>query len=397
MPWRELLRHADFRRLWLGDAISMFGDWFTYVAVGMLALSSDEGLWAVALVLVAHTLPRAALAPVAGRLADRRDRRGLMVLGSLLRAAAVSGMIAAALVGAEGWLAALLCVRMGLSAFIEPAASAALPQLVPARLVSAANAWLGATWSVIFGLGVVVGGVVTAWLGPVAALAIDAATFVIAAGIFAGLPRLAPAGGQGQARGTMREAWALLRREPAVMQAALAKSPVALANGGAWVLLHALAGQARVGEAALTLGALHGLRAAGTGVGPLLWGRVRRLAGTGLGLAVGTWVTFVGVGAFVVAGRSGWALGAALLWGLGIGACWVTATTRIQTLTPNASLGRVAAIDLLGHTLGQCAGGVLGAWVATASGGAESAGWLGVGLGVVGWSVLAWVTRDREK
>lgn len=391
----ELLRHRAFRRLWCGDVVSMFGDWFTYVAVGVLALEADSGLWAVAFVLLAHTLPRAALAPLGGRLADRHDRRALMVVGSLLRALAVAAMIAAAAASSTTWLAALLCLRMGLSAVVEPAASAALPQLVPLPLVGPANAWIGATWSVVFGLGVVVGGAVTAWVGPIAAMAIDAGTFVIAAAIFATLPALAP-GPEARSRAPLGEAWAHLRRDRQAMRGALAKTPVALANGGAWVLMHALAGRPEVGGAALALGALHGARAAGTGIGPLLWGRSRRLRGTSLGLDTATWVCLGGVAGFALAGPSwGAALGAGV-WGLGLGACWVAATTRVQVSTPSEVLGRVAAIDLLGHTLGGCVGGVVGAWAASASGVDAAAGWAGLSLGALAWVALVWATRARR-
>ena len=59
----------------------MLGDWLTYVAVGVLAVE-DGGPLAVLGVLLVHTLPRALLAPWAGRIADRYDRRAVLSLGS---------------------------------------------------------------------------------------------------------------------------------------------------------------------------------------------------------------------------------------------------------------------------------------------------------------------------
>ena len=404
------LRHGPFGRLWLGDAVSMFGDWFTYVAVGTLALSTGSGLLAVAVVLVAHTLPRALLAPLAGRLADRRDRRAILVVVSLLRAAVVLAMIAAASAGAIAALQALLFVRMALGAFIDPAASAALPQLVRTGQLAPANALLGATYSTIFALGVAAGGVATAWLGPEGALAIDAASFVIAAAIFRGLPRLRPGDAHvpdqgprahsagpddaGRDHGDLADGWRLAWRERPILQAALAKLPVAIASGGAWISLHALAGG--LADTALALGAFHAARALGTGLGPLLWARVPALRGSVAGLHAGTAATFIGVGGFALAREPGALLLASALWGLGVGACWVTATTRIQALTPNHLLGRVAAIDLMGHTLGQCLGGLVGALVADRLQSSGAAGWLGLVAGVAAWSTLqALVGRRR--
>lgn len=400
MTWRALLRHRPFRRLWLADAVSMFGDWFTYVAVGTLALSEGSGLLAVAVVLLAHTLPRAVLAPFAGRLADRHDRRALLVAGNLLRAVAVLGMLAAAVAGAPATVQALLFVRMALAAFTEPASGAALPQLVDAGQLAPANALLGATWSVLFAVGVAAGGLVTAWVGPVGALAIDAATFLVAAALLAGLPPLRPGDappGTAAARdpslspapdrGSLRDAWALARHDRPLRRAALAKLPVMLANGGAWIVLHALAATQTIG-AALALGVLHGARAAGTGLGPLLWARSARLAGPH-GLHVAAWLTFAAVAAFTLAHSPALALAASVAWGVGIGATWVTAATRLQTLAPNRALGRLTAIDLLAHTLGQCLGGLAGAALADHLGDPALAGWLGLGLGLLAWLLVA--------
>lgn len=391
VTWRALLRQRSFRRLWLADAVSMFGDWFTYVAVGTLALSQGTGLVAVAVVLLAHTLPRALLAPLAGRLADRHDRRALLVAGNLLRALAVLGMFAAAIAGQTIVVQALLFVRMALAAFTEPASGAALPQLVPAAQLAPANALLGATWSVLFAVGVAAGGFVTAWVGPASALAIDAATFLLAALILSGLPPLRPDDSppDDHDRGSLRDAWALARRDPLLWRAAVAKLPVMLANGGAWIFLHALAAGQKFGDAALALGVLHGVRAAGTGLGPLLWARSARLAGTRTGLHVAAWTTFVAVAAFTVSRSPVVAALASLLWGVGVGATWVGAATRLQTLAPNRALGRLSAIDLLTHTLAQCLGGLAGALLADSLGEPALAGWLGLGLGLLAWLALA--------
>lgn len=196
VTWRELAAtKGPFRRLWLGDAVSLFGDWFTYVAVGVLALGPDESgtdLLPVAVVLLAHSAPLAVVGPIAGRFADRYDRRTIMVVASLMRAVAVVGMIVAASAGSLGWVSALLFIRMGFGAFVEPAASAALPQLVARASISRANALLSATWSVVFAIGVAVGGLFTAAFGPVWALVVDGCTFVLAAMILGSLPRLHP-------------------------------------------------------------------------------------------------------------------------------------------------------------------------------------------------------------
>lgn len=384
-----------FRRLWIGDAVSLLGDWFTYVAVGTLAVA-DGSLWAVALVLVAHSLPRAVFAPLAGRLADRVDRRTIIVGFSVLRAAVVVGMIVAAQLDALAAVQALLFVRMALGAFVDPALTAALPQLVPAAGLGAANAFIGALWSVMFSIGVGLGGLVTARVGTSGALAIDAITFLVAAGIFAALPRLPPGERTADDRGRLADAWALAWREPAILQVLLARVPLAFATGAAWIWLHAYAGlNAGLGAAALALGTLHALRGIGTGVGPVLWAQVPGLRGTPLGMHAGVWVGLVAIAAFVAAPSPTVALVAATVWGVGVGANWVTSTTRTQLLTPNQALGRIGGISLMLVTAAQCLGGVLGALIA-GSRTAPAAGWLGVAGGVLVWLAIEAVARGRR-
>src|SRR5205823_2450338 len=47
-------RNAAFRRLWAAGAVSLVGDWLSFVAVAILALSSGGGAFALALVFAAH-------------------------------------------------------------------------------------------------------------------------------------------------------------------------------------------------------------------------------------------------------------------------------------------------------------------------------------------------------
>jgi MFS family permease len=382
---RGPVHNLEFRRLWTGDAISLLGDWFTYVAVGVLAVAADRGLITVAIVLLGHTLPRAVLAPVAGQLADRLDRRSILIVASLLRAVAVLGMIAAAWVDALWLVQLLLFVRMGFGAFIDPAATAILPELVATEQISRANVILAATWSVTFAVGVSVGGLVTAVVGPIVSLAIDAVTFVVAAGVFATLPCSVDRRPPEPARsiGGSERGWAIAWARPDVLGAALGKLPVALVSGAAWVLLHDLAADQRLGGTAMSLGLLHGARAVGTGLGPLLW--IGRLRASEWGLRISVGLTLVAVVGFARAQDPIPLLAVALLWGVGEGANWVTASSRMQVLTDNDQLGRVASVDLVAQSLAQCVGGLGGAWLADRWLDPSLAAWWGVTAGLLGW------------
>src|SRR5262245_51302082 len=83
-------RHPGFGRLWAAGAVSLCGDWLSFVAVSVLALTAGGGPFALALVFAAHAVPGAVLAPVAGALVDRLDRRRVLVAVDVI-AALVTG------------------------------------------------------------------------------------------------------------------------------------------------------------------------------------------------------------------------------------------------------------------------------------------------------------------
>lgn len=421
--WLCLLRERTaFRRLWLADVVSLLGDWLTYVAVSVLALERGEGLITVSLVLVAHALPSSVLAPIAGWVVDRVDRRRVLVLTSLARGGLALGMAGAASAGSLAWVQALLLLRIALAAFSEPAVTASLPKVLapPARSASeassasapevgassvrsarlladlgAANRLIGATWSVLFALGVAAGGVAAAFLGPTWAILLDAATFFVAAWISTGLPALTPerdGASRGSLFGELFAALSHVKGDRRILEATLAKTPAAIVNGGGWVLLNeraqSLGATSWFGATALLLGALQCVRALGTGAGPLLWARWSPDDRSAWWWNATTWAAVLGVSALALAPSSGWIALAVFLWGLGTGANWVVATTRLQRLAPDHLLGRLAALDLFGHTLGQCAGALFGALVAQSLARPSASAWTGVALGISAWLLL---------
>lgn len=398
-----LRRRPHFRRLWIAQIISLLGDWLSFVAVSLLALKQGDGIVALALVLVAHTLPRALLAPVAGALADRLDRRRMMIGANLAQGAITLGMAAAAAGGSVWLVQALVFVRAGVSAFLEPVESAVIRRVVNEDELLPANAIHSVTWSVMFAVGMALGGVI-AVLGPAPALLIDALTFVAAAFTLRGLPAMAVAGRAAAPLAAiaavprdMVAAWRYAWARPALFEAVLSKTPPALAGGGAWVLLNLVADKAAfVGTGALTLGLLQCVRGAGTGVGPLLsaW-MIRRGASEESAGQIAQWTAYGGIAMFAVSGHWLPLTLAALAWGAGIGSNWVLSSASIQRQSPNDFIGRLSALDWLIFTVGMCVAALGGAALVERTGSDPAAAWFGLALGVSAWAALQWVVRRR--
>ncbi len=183
----------DFRLLWSSEAVSVLGDQFHAVALSWLVITLTGSGLALGTVLIAISVPRALLLMPMGVVADRRSPRSLMLLSHLARAAIVAVIAVLAATGNASILAlAALGVLFGCAdAVFLPAMEAFVPRSVGAERLASANSLLQATLQLVAVVGPPVAGVVVAAAGTGIAFGIDAASFVIAAGIVALIGRTA--------------------------------------------------------------------------------------------------------------------------------------------------------------------------------------------------------------
>ena len=144
---RDLLRLADFRRLYLAQAISDIGDGMTYLALFLLVLDLTGSTAAIALMSILVALPPVTIGLFAGAYADRHDRRRIMLVSDTLRAVVVLAMLLVAREAAIPALFALACLQAVIGTFFAPARMAMLPRVVPAA--AAGLAMLGAAGSLL--------------------------------------------------------------------------------------------------------------------------------------------------------------------------------------------------------------------------------------------------------
>lgn len=183
------LRHHGFRLLAGGQLASNLGDAFYEVALPWYVLAEHGGALLLGTVLAAYGLPRTVLLAVGGHASDRWRPWTVMMCADSVRAAAAGALVAVAAAGpARAALlvpvAALLGAGEGL---FLPSSFAVVPSLLPADELQAGNALTSGGTQLATLLGPAAGGLIVVVLGPVAAFAVDAASFVVSAATLAGL------------------------------------------------------------------------------------------------------------------------------------------------------------------------------------------------------------------
>jgi MFS family permease len=187
LPMWRALGVRDFRLLWASEAVSVVGDQFHFVALSWLVISLTGSGLALGTVLIAVGVPRAILLVPFGVLADRRPTRSLMLVAHLGRGAIVGAMTVLVVTGMASIpaLAALGALFGVVDALYLPAQQAFLPRAVGAQRLPSANALLQGTLQLASIAGPPLAGVAIALVGTGPAFAVDAASFLIAAGLIA--------------------------------------------------------------------------------------------------------------------------------------------------------------------------------------------------------------------
>jgi MFS family permease len=359
----ELLRgNRSFRQVWLGQVVSQMGDWFDTIALYTIILNLTGSGRAVGLLLVARFVPSFLVGSLSGVVADRFNRRSIMIISDLLRAVVVLGFLFVRRAD-QLWIIYFLTVlQLALSTFFEPAKTAIIPSIVSDRELVAANAISSVTWSAMLTIGAAIGGVVTGWFGTDVAFMLDSMTYLLSAALIASvrIPKRPPREKSkltfGRALGITQtiEGARYVKDRPRVLALLLVKPAWGL--GGGILTLLAVFGEKifPVGKSAATgIGVLFAARGIGTAVGPIV---ARRISGEGKKrMQVSIGIAFLIGGAFYMA--FGWATSfvlALLVLGLahtGGSILWVFSTVLLQRGVEDNFRGRVFAAELALLTL----------------------------------------------
>ena len=276
--------NANFRNLWLGQIVSLLGDWFNLIASAALIAQLSETGFAIGTLFVVRMLAPFVISPLAGVVADRYNRIHILIVTDITRAVTVLGFLLVTQPQHLWLLYTLTAIQLGISGFFFPTRNAILPDLVSDRELGAANALSSTTWSVMLALGAALGGIVSGIWGIYPAFVIDALTFVLSAFFILRVNYQASnhleAAEKSIRRGLQQylDGLRYLHRHVDVLMISLHKAASALFVSGFQVV------QVIVTESIFTIGAAGGISlglmfavaGVGTGIGPIL---ARRITG----------------------------------------------------------------------------------------------------------------------
>jgi MFS family permease len=178
---------GDFGKFWAGQTISSFGSAFTSFALPLLVYDLTRSALGLAIASVASFLPWPLFGLLVGAWVDRVDRKRLMILTDVLRAAALASIpvLAAGKLLSIWWIYTMAFVTATLSVGFTLAQVAAVPSLVDRNDLVAANGRIQATYSAAAIAGPALAGILAVRFAVPALLYFDALSFLVSAGSLA--------------------------------------------------------------------------------------------------------------------------------------------------------------------------------------------------------------------
>lgn len=403
---RLLRGNRDFRLLWSAQIVSEIGDWFFAIAVYSLLLEHTGQAKSVGLAVVLQLLPQVFMAPLAGILNDRLNRRTVMIFADVARFFIILAMLLVQSPGLVFFIYILLFLETTMWALFEPGRQAIIPKLCGSRdEVLVANALSSMTWSFNLAVGASIGGVVAWKFGRDTVFVIDAFTFLLSAWF---LKRMAVRETHAEHLGKLKwrdlfdytpmlEGLQYVARDSRMLATLLVKTGMGVI-GAHWVILPMMGERVFVikESGALSMSLLMGARGVGALIGSLMSGyigrneppRMRRVILWGFAVVSVSYAALGGAPTLalaclaVIAGHAGTSIN------------WIFSTTMLQQMTDDRYRGRVFSADFAGLFLTMAAVSFL---ASTLVDGGVSIRAVAVGTGLLGLApTLLWAMARRR-
>jgi MFS family permease len=177
-----VFRNLNFTYLWSAQLVSTVGDALTSLAAGILVYQITDSVAAVGLILMASAAPTLVFGLVAGVVVDRYDRKMIMIVTCLVRAALIA-LIPILVLPTQNivWLYVLVLLSASLQQFFDPANDSVFPDIASDEELGAANSLMAIAQFGSTAIGFALAGIITAQFSIAWAFYLDAATFVVTA------------------------------------------------------------------------------------------------------------------------------------------------------------------------------------------------------------------------
>lgn len=176
-----VLRQRNFACLWVGQLVSLVGDWMLLVALPFYIYTLTGSTLATGVMFIVQTVPRLCLGSVAGVFVDRWNRKYTMIATNLVQAGVLIPLL---LVHSPGWMWVIYVfafIDSNVAQFFLPAQSAIIPQLVAEADLLTANSLNSTSSELTRLIGPFLGGLLLGTLGLNSVIVIDALSFLLSA------------------------------------------------------------------------------------------------------------------------------------------------------------------------------------------------------------------------
>ena len=364
--------NRDFAKLWAAQLVSLLGDWFSTIVISALIISYTEGTGyqgiAIGAFLIARLFPPLLMRPLSGVLADRFDRKRLLIGSDILRALTVLGLLFASQ-GPEylPLVYVFIVIQFLISSIFEPARNAIMPSILYRNQLIIGNTLSSVTWSAMLAIGAICGGLVAELFGTQVALLIDSMTFVLSAVLVVSIviPET-PRSEIGQekrevkdkSQRTFRDGIRYLLKHPEAAAALFVKSGLSITSSDAVLIIFGTQVFVLGDQGITSMAILWAAFGFGAIIGPLITNRfsddsvrvLRRLIIVGFTLITVGWLLWG------LAPSLEFLVLAVIVRAMGGSVNWTYSSVIIQQVVPDEYLGRMFSLDFAGFELVQTIG-----------------------------------------
>ena len=399
VSYRQLVRqNKAFRYLWSGQIVSLLGDWFNLIASASLIAALTQSGAAIGGLFVLRMLAPFLVSPFAGVVADRYNRKTIVIATDILRGFVVLGLVLVREPQQVWLIYVLTTIQSASQGFFFPAWNSILPDITQPEELGVANALSSATWSVMLAFGAALGGIVSGVVGVYPAFIIDAMTFFLSAAIIFRMPYrslLSRDSDQSILAGIRQyvDGLSYLRQHIDTFTIAINKGILGLLVIGFYQVVQVTIAEQYfpIGDGgSISLGLMYVSSGIGSGIGPILgryWARDR---GRQLRLAIAIGYACCLFGFLITSTLASFyiVLAGGFLRGIGGGLVWVLGTQLLLQIVPNQVRGRVFSTEFAMYTLfSALSSGTIGILIDSSLG---ISGILLLGSGLLVIPILMW-------